>query len=166
MATTLLVLLLMQAVEIILSRMLSLEMFGYAILAGTVASVLYQLTGPMTQAYYPRFTELVTKGETSGLITIYHQAAQLITVLVARKHLCSYFLVKKSADIMDRKFSACAQCRTCNGAVGIVINEKNVKGARWTGLSHVPVRLIDGLQRTKPGTFRQVRECITPQFRI
>ncbi len=82
MATTLLVLLLMQVDKIILSRMLSLEMFGYYILAGTVASVLYQLTGPITQAYYPRFTELVTKGETSGLITIYHQAAQLITVLV------------------------------------------------------------------------------------
>lgn len=82
MATTLLVLLLMQLDKIILSRILSLEMFGYYILAGTVASVLYQLTAPITQAYYPRFTELVTKEDTPGLITIYHQAAQLISVLV------------------------------------------------------------------------------------
>jgi O-antigen/teichoic acid export membrane protein len=81
MATTLLALLLMQVDKIILSRILNLEMFGYYILAGTVASVLYQLTGPITQAYYPRFTELVTKGDTEGLITIYHQAAQLISVL-------------------------------------------------------------------------------------
>lgn len=82
MATTLLVLLLMQVDKIILSRILSLEMFGYYILAGTVASVLYQLTAPITQAYYPRFTELVTKEDIPGLITIYHQAAQLISVLV------------------------------------------------------------------------------------
>ncbi len=81
MATTLLALLLMQVDKIILSRMLSLEMFGYYILAGTVASVLYQLTGPITQAYYPRFTELVTKNDTAGLIAIYHQAAQIISVL-------------------------------------------------------------------------------------
>lgn len=82
MATTLLSLLLMQVDKIILSRMLSLEMFGYYTLAGTVVAVLYQLTGPITQAYYPRFTELVTKNDTLGLIKIYHQSAQLISVLI------------------------------------------------------------------------------------
>jgi O-antigen/teichoic acid export membrane protein len=82
MATTLLVLLLTQVDKIILARILSLEMFGYYILAGTVAATLYQITGPITQAYYPRFTELVIKEDTVELITIYHQAAQLITVLV------------------------------------------------------------------------------------
>lgn len=82
MATTLLVLLLMQVDKIILSRMLSLEMFGYYVLAGTVASMVYQFTGPITQAYYPRFTELVTKSDTAGLIAIYHQGAQLISILV------------------------------------------------------------------------------------
>lgn len=81
MATTLLSLLLMQVDKIILSRMLSLEMFGYYTLAGTVAAVLYQLTGPITQAYYPRFTELLTTGDMSGLIDLYHQAAQLVSVV-------------------------------------------------------------------------------------
>ena len=82
MATTALVLLLMQVDKIILSGMLSLEMFGYYTLAGTVAAVIYQLTGPITQAFYPRFTELVAKGDTAGLIKIYHQSAQLISVLI------------------------------------------------------------------------------------
>lgn len=82
MATTLLVLLLMQVDKIILSRMLSLEMFGYYTLAGTVTAVLYQLTAPISQAYYPRFTELATKGETDGLVKIYHQSAQLVSVLI------------------------------------------------------------------------------------
>ena len=82
MATTLLVLLLMQVDKIILSRMLNLEMFGYYTLAGTVATVLYLLTAPITQAYYPRFTELVAKGDIAGLIRIYHQGAQLVSVLI------------------------------------------------------------------------------------
>ncbi len=81
MVTTLLALLLMQVDKIILSRILSLEMFGYYTLAGTVASVLYQLTAPVTQAYYPRFIEMVTQENPAGLIAIYHQAAQLISTL-------------------------------------------------------------------------------------
>lgn len=82
MATTLLVLLLMQVDKIILSSMLSLEMFGYYTLAGTVAGVLALLIGPISQAYYPRFTELVTAGDTKGLVKKYHQSAQLISVLI------------------------------------------------------------------------------------
>jgi O-antigen/teichoic acid export membrane protein len=82
MATTLLSLLLMQIDKIILSHMLNLEMFGYYTLAGTVAAVLYQLTGPITQAYYPRFTELLTTGDTAALINIYHQGAQLVSVMI------------------------------------------------------------------------------------
>lgn len=82
MAITLLALLLAQVDKVILSRMLSLEMFGYYTLAGTVAAVLSQLTGPVTQAYYPRFTELLTKGDSAGLISLYHQGAQLVSIMI------------------------------------------------------------------------------------
>ena len=82
MATTVLSLLLTQVDKIILSRLLSLEMFGYYTLAGTVAATLYQLINPITQAYYPRFTELATQGDTVGLIKIYHQSAQLVSTLL------------------------------------------------------------------------------------
>jgi O-antigen/teichoic acid export membrane protein len=82
MAITLLYLLLTQIDKIILSRLLNLEMFGYYTLAGTVAGTLYQLTAPINQAYYPRFTELVTQGDIVGLIKIYHQSAQLISVMI------------------------------------------------------------------------------------
>jgi O-antigen/teichoic acid export membrane protein len=79
---TLLSLLLTQIDKIILSRLLSLELFGYYTLAGTVAATLNHLILPITQAYYPRFTELVTQDDTTGLITTYHQSAQLISVLI------------------------------------------------------------------------------------
>ena len=95
MATTLLVLLLMQVDKIILSRMLSLEMFGYYTLAGTAAAVLSLLTIPITQAYYPRFTELVAKEDTLGLIKIYHEGAQFVGVLVVPAALILVFFGEK-----------------------------------------------------------------------
>lgn len=82
MAQTLLTLLLTQVDKIILSRLLSLEMFGYYTLAGTFAGVLIQMISPITLAYFPRFTELVTKGDTAALIKIYHQGAQLVSVFI------------------------------------------------------------------------------------
>ena len=82
MAQTLLTLILTQVDKIILSRLLSLEMFGYYTLAGTFAGVLIQLISPITLAYFPRFTELVTKGDTKALIKIYHQGAQLVSVFI------------------------------------------------------------------------------------
>jgi len=82
MLSILLSLLLLQVDKIILSRMLSLEMFGYYTLAGTVAAALYQLTGPITQAFYPRFAELVAKDSNAELIKTYHQGAQLVSVMI------------------------------------------------------------------------------------
>lgn len=80
-ATSFLVLLLTQMDKVLLSRLLSLENFGYYAFAATVASVLYQLVVPVTQALYPRFSELVTRDDTSELAAAYHHGAQLVSVL-------------------------------------------------------------------------------------
>jgi O-antigen/teichoic acid export membrane protein len=81
MAITVLSLLLTQVDKILLSRLLSLEFFAYYALAGTVSGGLYTLTGPITGAFYPRFTQLAAKGDTVSLRVVYHQGAQLVTVL-------------------------------------------------------------------------------------
>lgn len=78
--TTILALLITQIDKILLSRMLSLETFGVYMFAATVAGSLYQLVGPLAQSYYPRFSELIAKGDESALADTYHQAAQLMTV--------------------------------------------------------------------------------------
>ncbi len=83
MAITFLSLLLMQTDKVLLSRLLSLEAFGYYTLAASVCGVLYLLVVPIAQSFSPRFTELVTRGETADLTSTYHQAAQLVAVLVA-----------------------------------------------------------------------------------
>lgn len=82
MATTLLSLLLMQVDKVILSRVLSLESFGQYSLAGVITGALYTITGPVVQAFYPRMTELMTRKDDHGLISIYHLGSQVISVLV------------------------------------------------------------------------------------
>ena len=79
---TLLSLLLTQLDKLLLSKLLSLAAFGYYALAGVVANSLYMLAAPVTSAFYPRFTELVTRDDEAGLRTTYHQAAQMVTVLM------------------------------------------------------------------------------------
>jgi O-antigen/teichoic acid export membrane protein len=82
MVITVLALLLTQVDKILLSRLLTLEAFGYYALAATVANALYMLSGPVSTAAYPRFTELVTRGDESRLRAVYHESAQAVTVLM------------------------------------------------------------------------------------
>jgi O-antigen/teichoic acid export membrane protein len=81
MAITFLVLLLHQVDKILLSRLLTLESFGYYALAGLVTGGLYTLAAPITGALYPRFTQLAASGDQVALRAVYHQAAQMVTVL-------------------------------------------------------------------------------------
>jgi O-antigen/teichoic acid export membrane protein len=83
MAQTFLTLMLTQVDKVILSKLLSLEMFGYYTVAATLAGALINVIAPITLAYYPRFTELVTKGEKNLLVTMYHQSAQLVSIFIA-----------------------------------------------------------------------------------
>jgi O-antigen/teichoic acid export membrane protein len=82
MAITLLALLLTQIDKILLSRLLTLEVFGYYALAGTVANALYMLIGPIANGFYPRFTELVARRDEATFLASYHQGAQLATVVM------------------------------------------------------------------------------------
>lgn len=79
---SLLALLLTQVDKILLSRLLSLDAFGYYALAGAVAGALYSVVGPITTAYYPRLTQLVTGADHTALRAEYHHGAQLISVLL------------------------------------------------------------------------------------
>jgi O-antigen/teichoic acid export membrane protein len=79
---TLLVTILMQLDKIILSRMLSLKMFGYYTLASVVAMTLHSFVAPVFSATYPRLTNLVTLGVTEEITRLYHESAQLVSVAV------------------------------------------------------------------------------------
>jgi len=68
--------------KIILSRLLPLDLFGYYILASTVASSLNRVAGPIFNALYPRFTQLITMERLEELKLTYHNACQLMSMLV------------------------------------------------------------------------------------
>lgn len=80
---TLLSLVLTQVDKVILSRMLDLAQFGYYTLAATVAGALYMVISPITQSLFPRMVELSTRDEEPALASLYHQGAQLVSVLTA-----------------------------------------------------------------------------------
>jgi len=82
MLITFLALLLTQVDKILLSRLLPLKVFALYALAGVLTNTLYMLTSPISAAFYPQFTELVTRNDAVGLRRAYHQAAQLTAVVV------------------------------------------------------------------------------------
>lgn len=75
-------LLLVQIDMVILSKLLSLEAFGYYALAGTVAAGLQYLGNPVFTAYFPSFAQKVAAGDSLGLNTQYHKAAQVLSIAV------------------------------------------------------------------------------------
>lgn len=82
MGITFLAILLTQMDKILLSKMLTLSEYGYYTLATVVASTLYMLTGPITQAWFPRLSELHAANNQPELITKFHQGAQLVSVFM------------------------------------------------------------------------------------
>ncbi len=79
---TFLSLLLMQVDKVLLSKLLTLEAYGHYVLAAAVAGGLYTLIGPITQAWYPRLTELHAREDQVELATTYHLGAQIVSVVM------------------------------------------------------------------------------------
>ncbi|HXQ38255.1 MAG TPA: oligosaccharide flippase family protein, partial [Anaerolineales bacterium] len=76
------VLVLTQLDRIILSKMLSLALFGYYALAWTVANGLTILTGSVFTVVFPIFSQQVAVGDLDGLKLLYHRHCQLVSVLI------------------------------------------------------------------------------------
>lgn len=74
------VLILMQTDKVILSRMLSLEMFGYYTLAWAVTAAVGRSFSPVVAAVYPELTRLTALKDQGGLAAIYHKSAQSVAV--------------------------------------------------------------------------------------
>lgn len=79
---TALSILLTQLDKIILSRTLSLEHFGYYMLAWNIASVLLRPAGPVNNAWLPKMTQLAMADNIGELAELYHKGAQLVNLLV------------------------------------------------------------------------------------
>lgn len=67
--------------KVLLTRLLSLDAFGYYALAVVVAQTPLGLVTPIAQAFYPRFTQAYA-AKSPELSGIYHMACQLVSVLL------------------------------------------------------------------------------------
>ncbi|MBI3258644.1 MAG: oligosaccharide flippase family protein [Ignavibacteriae bacterium] len=80
-STTVLVVIASQLDRAILSKMLTLEMFGYYSLAGVIASTLHYATGSIYNTFFPRFSQLVSMNDEKALKHAYHSGCQLMAVV-------------------------------------------------------------------------------------
>src|SRR5258708_35498520 len=78
---TLLGTILTQMDKVIITRMLSLETFGYYSVATTAAMALFRLISPIHNAAYPLLTHFYELKKEGELAKIYHKSSQLISVL-------------------------------------------------------------------------------------
>jgi len=79
---TVLAVILTQLDKIIISKVLSLELFGYYVLASTIAMNLYRVIYSVNSGIYPRLIQLTSLGEEEGLKKTYHKSCQLMSVLI------------------------------------------------------------------------------------
>lgn len=77
-----LTLLLTQVDKLLLSKLLSLEEFGYYMLAASLSGGLYFLVSPLATAIFPRLTELYSRQDEAGFAATYHAASQWIAVVL------------------------------------------------------------------------------------
>jgi O-antigen/teichoic acid export membrane protein len=75
-------LVLTQADKVVLSKVLTLEQFGYYALAGVVPAGLYLVVNPIFNVLFPRLTQLVASGAHDDVKRFYHRSAQLMSVAV------------------------------------------------------------------------------------
>ncbi|MEW6380714.1 MAG: oligosaccharide flippase family protein [bacterium] len=73
---------LIQMDKVILSKVLPLKMFGYYTLASVMASTLYKFITPISNAVFPRFSQLVSLHDQDRLKELYHKGCQFMSVMI------------------------------------------------------------------------------------
>ena len=75
-----LALLLTQLDKIILSSTLSLKAFGYYSIAWVLGTLIYRLTGPVFNSYYPKITQLLEQKNQPAMMDVYSQGCRVMSV--------------------------------------------------------------------------------------
>lgn len=140
---TFLSLLLTQVDKILLSRLLTLSEYGLYALAAVVAGGLYMLVSPVTQAWFPRLSQLQAASDMGGVIRAYHQGAQLVSAILGSVAIvlivfseAILVLWTQDSDLADRTaplLSLLALGNLLNGLMWIPYQTQLAYG--WTGLT-------------------------------
>jgi O-antigen/teichoic acid export membrane protein len=73
-------LVLTQMDKVILSKILTLEQFGYYTFASVIGLGLFQLIAPIFQTYFPKISKDFATGNTAQLAQTYHQASKIMAI--------------------------------------------------------------------------------------
>lgn len=126
-------LILTQIDKVTLSRLLTLEMFGYYMIAVTAASVVPRVVGPVFTALYPRFTQLLSLTDEAALSNLYHRGSQMMAVLILPLA-CMMAVYAKEILLLWTRDPIVAE-RTA------LVLTLLIAGRALNGLLHVPVAL-------------------------
>jgi O-antigen/teichoic acid export membrane protein len=99
---TVLATILTQADKVILAKMMSLETFGYYVLAYNVANCLTLVTTPLFSALFPKFSQLFLEKKDSELSTLYHNGCRLLAILTFSIALTLAFFSREILQIWIR----------------------------------------------------------------
>lgn len=114
--------------KLIISKLFSLEVFGYYTLAGVFGRALVMLISPVFNTIFPRFSALVAMRDEAKLTDFYHRCSQLMTVILlpvtAVLALYSYeiLLVWTRNSVVARNTAAIATILSIGTAINGLMN--------------------------------------------
>lgn len=137
---TITALIMSQADKFILSKLLTLEAFGYYSLAVVVATSFSRLMGPLVTALYPRLTQLLAMNDNETLKQTYHGGCQLMSVLIMP---VAFFMAFFAQEIL----LLWTQSPTTAENIHLLITFLAI-GAMFNGLTHIPLSLYYAYGKT------------------
>jgi len=81
-ATSLVTFSLSQMDKLFVSKIFSLEIFGYYTLANTLSNALRMASSPIYNAIFPRFAKLIAQNKIEVVKILYHKSCQLVATIV------------------------------------------------------------------------------------
>lgn len=106
---TILSLMLMQVDKLVLSSVLPLAEFGVYSLAATVAMALLVLVTPISQAWFPRLSQLQALGCSLEMNRVFHVGAQLVTVILGSAAVVLFLFAERVLALWTQNTELAAQ---------------------------------------------------------
>jgi O-antigen/teichoic acid export membrane protein len=133
--TSVLIVALGQIDKVVLSKTLSLQHFGYYVIASTVASAISIPMVPITEALFPRLSQLVKQGDYEAIRNLYHSGCQFASFLLCPAAALIIFFSREIVWLWTGDLAAASQ-------VSIVMSIL-VLGAT---LNYISMTMLDVLQ--------------------
>lgn len=131
--------------KVILSRLLSLTVFGYYSLAWQIIGALLILYFPLYAAFFPVFTQHVARGDTEGLKHAYHRSCQLMSVAILPVVLIIALFAKDILLIWTGNITIASNTH--------VLVSVLILGAAFSALLYMPFTIQQAYGYTKYGVY-------------